>query len=151
MESGISHPILTNLLQPIPYITPCWITSLRDFLYIHNISLEFADGWNHRLTRQHDRFIMDVLANKNYTATKLRHINAVQLHLQVATLAEIATAASKSIPADAIHGVKSTIRTSELPNWIRQPATTKAQRILWKSALETHFLRAESQYLSSPI
>ena len=44
MESGISHPILTNLLQPIPYITPCWITSLRDFLYIHNISLEFADG-----------------------------------------------------------------------------------------------------------
>ena len=151
MESGISQPILTNLLQSIPYITPCWITSLRDFLYIHNISLEFTDGWNHRLTRQHDRFIMDVLANKNYTAIELRHINAVRLHLQVATLSEIATADGKSITVDAIHGVKSTIRTSELPNWIRQPATTKAQRILWKSALETHFLRAESQYLLSPI
>ena len=68
MESGISQPILTNLVQPIPYITPCWITSLREFLYFHNIALEFADGWNHRLTRKHDRFIMDVLANKKYTA-----------------------------------------------------------------------------------
>ena len=29
MESSISQPILTNLLQPIRYITPCWLTLLH--------------------------------------------------------------------------------------------------------------------------
>ena len=105
LESGQSKPILTQLSAPIPYITPCWIMSIRNFLYVNNMSLQFADNFSHRLTRTHDRFIMDVLANEAFTPMELRHINAVRLHLQVATLSEIATADGKRITDEVMRGI----------------------------------------------
>ena len=111
MEAGISALILTNLSQDIPYLTNCWLTSLRRFLHIHNISLEFADAWNHNLTRHQefadawnhnltrhqDSFIMDKFSATKYSISELRNLNAVRLHLQVATVAKISTADGVSI------------------------------------------------------
>lgn len=151
MEAGISAPILTDLSQELPYITPCWVTSLRHFMYRNNISLEFADVWNHSITRKHDLFLMDVFINMGYTTMELRHLNAVRIYLQVATLAEIATADGLSIDTDMYYGVKSTTRTSLIPHWIRQPEITLEQRSLWKMALSTHFARRQSTLLHHPV
>jgi hypothetical protein len=86
-----------------------------------------------------------------FTPMELRHINAVRIHLQVATLSEIATADGKRITDDVMRGIKSTSRTSELTNWIRQPKTTKEQRRLWNSALSKYFLHNESHILKTPL
>jgi hypothetical protein len=112
------------------------------------MSLQFADNCTHRVTRTHDRFIMDVLANEALTPMELRHINAIRIHLQeVLTLSGIATADGKCITDEVMKGITSTrTRTSDLPNWICQPDTTKEQRKLWNSALSKYFLHNESQY-----
>lgn len=151
MEAGISKLLLTELSQPLPYITNCWITSLRAFMFFNNIALEFASTWNHCLTRKHDTFIMDIFLRQQYSPMQLRHLNAVRLYLQVATVAEIASADGLRITETTLSAVKSTTRISLLPNWIRQPEITSDQRVLWKSAVHTHLLRANSTNLIQPL
>ena len=65
----------------------------------------------------------------------MRALNAVRLHLQVATLSDIVTADGVRIDPEALIATPSTSRKSTL-NWIRQPTITDSQRQLWTQAIK---------------
>ena len=66
----------------------------------------------------------------------MRALNAVRLHLQVATLSDIVTADGLTIGNDFFQAIPSTTRKSTL-NWIQQPTILDDQRQLcWQKALK---------------
>jgi hypothetical protein len=59
LEAGVLFPLLTKPSINIPYLTPMWITSVRQFLYQHNITVNITDTLQIRYSNQMDRCIMD--------------------------------------------------------------------------------------------
>jgi hypothetical protein len=140
MEAGTEGPLLKQTLPSLTYISHCWLSSIRDFLRAHQLQLEIAHAWNFSLTRVGDRFLMDEFRLSGFfSSTDLRNLNAVRLYLQVATLADIATADGINIDANAFWAVPSPHRVSTLL-WIRQPEVTSSQQALRKKAVRQVFL-----------
>jgi hypothetical protein len=135
MEAGISAHLLTDPTPLLVYTEPCWISATRDFMAANQLSLQFTKSWNFRLARDHDVFLMDFFCLRNFWCdSDMKDINAVRLHLQVATLSDIATADGSRIDIEAFQAIPSTSRKSTL-NWIRQPEITDRQRQTWQQAL----------------
>jgi hypothetical protein len=44
LESGIPYPLLEEPTRLIPYLTPNWVLSLRQFLSNHNLSITMTNG-----------------------------------------------------------------------------------------------------------
>ena len=44
MESGIAEPLLEHPHIHISYLTGTWITSLRKYLYLHNMTVTLTDN-----------------------------------------------------------------------------------------------------------
>ena len=59
IESGISEPLLEYPGISIPYLTPTWITSVRQFLYQPNLSISLTDTIKIKLHGTYDRCIMN--------------------------------------------------------------------------------------------
>jgi hypothetical protein len=59
LESGCHHHLLEQLMEWLPYITPCWLTSIRDFCMRHKMSLKVAAARLVPTTREHDSYLMD--------------------------------------------------------------------------------------------
>jgi hypothetical protein len=56
----------------------------------HQLSLEFTNSWIFRIARDHDVFLMDFFCRSGrWCDSDMRDLNAVQLHLQVATLSAL--------------------------------------------------------------
>jgi hypothetical protein len=95
MEAGISTHLLTDPTPLLVYTEPCWISATRDFMAANQLSLQFTTSWNFRLAHDHDAFLMDLFCLRNFWCDYvMKDINAIRLHLQVATLSDIATANS---------------------------------------------------------
>jgi hypothetical protein len=139
IESGSGKHILFHPDEYIPYLTACWLTSLRDFLARHNIQLEVTKAKLIEKSRKGDCYLMDDFrALGIFDDDELYDINLCQIFLQVTTLSDIADAASKAISAEIFDGKKSSDRFS-LHRWPRQPVVTTRQRNLWKKALEAAY------------
>jgi hypothetical protein len=66
----------------------------------------------------------------------MRALNAVRLHLQVATLSNIVTADGLAIDREVFNATPSTTQKSTL-SWIRQPMISDVvQQQIWKKALQ---------------
>ena len=77
----------------------------------NQLSLQFTKSWNFRLARDHDVFLMDLFRLRNFWCdSDMKDINAVRLHLQVATLSDIATAGRSRIDIEAFQAIPSPSR-----------------------------------------
>ena len=102
----------------------------------NQLTLEFTNSWNFRTARDNDAFLMDIFrSSKIWCDSDMRALNAVRLHLQVATLSDIVTADGLTIDTNFFKAIPSTTRKSTL-NWIRQPTISDDQRQLWQKALQ---------------
>ena len=140
LEAGVSFNLLEHTSSIIPYLTPTWITSVRQFLYQHNITVNISDTLRLRLSNQHDCCIMDSKALKRYTPGQQRDINLVRLYLQVLTLSDISTPDGDQIHEQYLQGNRlegQKIRT----HWPRQSDPTSHQRRLWRKFIESTYLR----------
>jgi hypothetical protein len=59
LESGCGKYILLHPDEDIPYLTACWLTSLRDFLASHKIQLEVTKAKLIGTSREGDCHLMD--------------------------------------------------------------------------------------------
>ncbi len=80
LEAGTLGSLLSDPIPILSYITQSWITVTRDFLWQHQLRLEFATNWNVCAARKHDVYLMDILSGQ-FTAQDLVHLNAVWLSL----------------------------------------------------------------------
>ncbi len=89
LESGINFPILQHPSIPLPYLTATWITSLRDFLHRHNMTLTLTDPSPVRLYSSKDQLIMQHEHLSRYSVAQQRDINLVRIFLQTTPLADL--------------------------------------------------------------
>ena len=52
LEAGVSFNLLTQPGTNIPYLTPTWITSVRQFLYQHNITVNITGHTKNQIQQQ---------------------------------------------------------------------------------------------------
>jgi hypothetical protein len=62
LESGLAEPLLEHPEIHISYLTPTWTTSLRQFMYQHNLTITLTDAMTVQFRGQFDRCIMNPTA-----------------------------------------------------------------------------------------
>ena len=87
-QSGISEPLLEHPEIYVSYLTLTWITSIRQYLYLHNVTVTLTDSIKIILRGKFDRCIMNPQLIKNYTPSQQKDLNLVRLFLQVITLSD---------------------------------------------------------------
>jgi hypothetical protein len=96
-EAGIVKLLLQHPNQHISYLTPTWVTSIRQYLSTHNITMDFTEDLHIPLRRINDNYIMDPTNISRYSAPDQLDINLVRIFLGVATLADITEGPGKRI------------------------------------------------------
>lgn len=89
LESGLAEPLMEHPDIHISYLTPTWTTSLRQFMYQHNLTTTLTDTMTVQFRGKFDQCIMNQTALAHYSPSQKKDINLVRLHLQVITLADV--------------------------------------------------------------
>jgi hypothetical protein len=141
LESGIGEPLLEYPSIYIPYLTPTWLLSVRQFMSRHNMSIVLSDPYTLLTRNKSDQFIMQQQHLSRYSTRQQSDINLVRIYLQATTLADLTNPDNpKAIRLSAIDGNRSE-GWIDNPLWPRQHTPTKAQRRLWKRYLSSSYLR----------
>ncbi|KAI2489451.1 hypothetical protein MHU86_25142 [Fragilaria crotonensis] len=141
LEAGIGECLLEYPTIPLPYLTSTWLTSVRNYMANHNISVTITEQPSLQLSGRRDQFIMQPHHLARYSTAQQRDINLVRLYLQVNTLAEMQDVTRPNTIALAfLDGRRDDSRISNL-RWPHQMAPTSSQRRLWKRYISSSFLR----------
>ena len=146
-EAGITQPILEFPGIHIPYLTPTWLTTLRQYMYNHNLTISITNTHTISLQGAWDQCIMNMDFLKNYSKQQQLQINRVRLHLQVTTLADMCDETGCCIQTDYLCGIRPRDFVSN-SSWPRQPTVTKAQQRLWKRYVTAYFLRYDRKWIN---
>jgi hypothetical protein len=79
IESGIKEHLLESPGIYLSYITSTWLTSLRQFLYQHNMTLSITDSLSIVFQGQHDQCIMQPTKLSRFSPRQQLDINLVRL------------------------------------------------------------------------
>ena len=140
-EAGVGQALLQYPVIHLPYLTPSWLMSLRQFLYIHNLQVQVTDTHIDQLKSSKDEYMMNNSHLQRYSAVQQRNINLVRLYLQVVTLADMAEKARPNrIDLSFIDARRPSTFVPD-PTWPRQHEPTASQRRLWKRYISSSYLR----------
>lgn len=143
---GVPLNVLGKADMVLTYATPSWITSLMTFAQKHSIQIHLPDLKSPPLTREHDCYLMDELANF-YNKKQLMYLNQCRMRLKVITLTDI-------IQYDGVT-IKSRIWNGTGPvasnlTWPKQGDPGKMKWALWRQGL-TQCFTIENQQLLTPL
>jgi hypothetical protein len=141
IEAGIPEPILERPDLYVSYLTPTWITSLRQFLYTHNITITLTNTLRITYSGKSDQCIMASDSTTRYNPQQQRNINLVCLHLQIITLSDLSDPQGKTICSQALRGYREDHHKLHDSNWPRQDQFTASQRWIWTRYISSTFLR----------
>jgi hypothetical protein len=149
-EAGIGRALLQHPGIHLPYLTPSWILSLRQYLFLHNMSVIVTNSHIDQLRGPTDQFIMDQTHLQRYSISQQRGINLVRMHLQVVTLSDMVDRDKPNrINVSFLDAQR---KVSLIPSTTRprQPEITASQRRLWKRFISSSFLRYIPYWSTSP-
>jgi hypothetical protein len=151
IEAGIAEPLLEHPSIHLPYITPKWLTSVRQYLYQHTLTLTITDSLTVQLRGPHDKCIMSSPSLKHYTTTQQKDVNLVRLHLQIITLSDMVSQ-EDGVNACVYHinGKRRPHQTIRQKIWPRQEVVTPPQIKLWKRYISAAFLRYSNKWRQPP-
>jgi ribonuclease HI len=139
LQAGTADHLLENPFTAIDYIESCWIMSIRDFLRMYKVRMEFTEHSHPVALCEGDEFIMDALRVRGQcSARDMQRLNACRMHLRVSRLSEIATAQGTKIRADVLKGNTEGIHLSEA-RWPRQAKPLAADWTFWSNKLRAVF------------
>jgi hypothetical protein len=127
MESGIAESLLEHPHIHISYLTCTWITSLRQYLSLHNMTVTLTDSLKINLRGKFDQCTMNPTLIKQYTPSQQLDINLVRLFLQVITLSDMNELDGTNACPHHILGQRRPNQHIERETWPRQQAVTGAQ------------------------
>ncbi|KAI2500344.1 hypothetical protein MHU86_14152 [Fragilaria crotonensis] len=141
LESGIGEPLLEHPGIHLPYLTPSWIMSLRQYLFCHKMTVKLTDSYEVQLASSSDQYIMQPEHLQRYTSRQQQDLNLVRLYLQVTTLAEMSDPdRPNAIKLDYLDARRPTDWTHD-HHWPRQDTPSSSQRRLWKRYITSLHLR----------
>jgi len=153
LEAGVGWDILENPSAPLEYLSPTWITALRDFIGLHDIKIKLCEQskWSqYRSTGRNDTFIMDEIRKlKRYNQGEMIVINRVRIFFQALTISDITDSTGRKIDDGNWHvsSHRKPWRTSSW-RWPKQPVITEAQVRLWREAITIAYLDRFGNLLS---
>jgi hypothetical protein len=152
LEAGVGELLLGKPEVHLPYLTPTWLLSLRQFLYCHNMTVTVTGAYSIPLQGASDQYIMQQCHLARYTVSQQRDINLVRIYLQVNTLADMTDPHSpKSIRLNYIDAQRPLPWTPSTHSWPRQSPPTKQQQRLWRGYIRSSFLRYVPYWKTVPI
>jgi hypothetical protein len=89
LEVGIPQPLLEVPGLEILYLTQTWITSMRQFLSNHNLTMSVTDSLQLTTSGTRDEFVMLPSRLTQYTGRQQRDINLVRIYLQCTMLSDM--------------------------------------------------------------
>ena len=149
-EAGIGQLLFEQPNQYVSYLTPTWVTSVRQYLSKHNITIEFTKDLRIVLRRPHDNYIMHPANISRYSEPDQLDINLVRIYLGVATLADITEESGKQLNPLMYTGEKDP-DLSSIIDWPRQETITQRQRNLWKRYLFDSYISNQGYFLKHPL
>ena len=135
-EAGVSFDLLAQPQTALPYLTDCWLLSLRRYCAEHNISIRTLKNRVPSTARLYDRMLMEVASTLGLTKQELIDLNLARIFLQVTSLSDIATSDGISIHPWSWHGKRIPDRKSRLA-FARQEEPTPYQFGLWRKLLRS--------------
>jgi hypothetical protein len=139
LEAGVPFALLEKPHINLPYITPTWATSVRQFLYQHSITVNISETLRIRYSNKFDRCIMDSDTLRRYHTGQQRDINLVRLYLQVLTLSDLSTSDGTAIRECFLSGRRHAEQQIRR-HWPRQSIPTNSQRRLWRNYITSTFI-----------
>ena len=101
--------------------------SLRQFLYLHNITITLTGCWYVPLCCEHGQYLIEpALSDRSFTYSDYEHISCVRMHLQVATLSDTSNGNGRTFNKAIMAGQRPTDRHSPRA-WPRRPTVTNFQ------------------------
>ncbi|KAI2501852.1 hypothetical protein MHU86_12617 [Fragilaria crotonensis] len=141
LEAGTGYNILEKPSQHVSYLTPTWITSVRQFISNHAITITFTEQLLPALRTTRDKYIMDPNHLHRYSLAQQHDINLVRIYLQATTLSDMSAGTDgRTICTSYAKG----IRPSDFKHsstWPRQATPSLKQQRLWTSYITTSYIR----------
>jgi hypothetical protein len=150
LEAGISTPLLSAPHIYIPYLTPTWVLSVRQFMYNHGLSLRVTETLKLTPTCPDDACIMDVALSLTLTQQELQTINLVRMYFQVVFISDIAAGCGTQVH-EAFYTKHCPLDRASTLTWPRQPLITEQQLRRWTNFLELQITRTGSRFLRNPL
>jgi hypothetical protein len=132
LESGLSIPLLLKPTIPVSYLTPTWITTIRQFLSRHGMTADLTDQLDMTPSCLSDQLIMNPVTIQQYSPDKQLDINLVCIHLQAVYISDLATGDGLSLQRNSLNGQQDSTRHSSFI-WPQQPTITTKQQNRWRS------------------
>jgi hypothetical protein len=139
-ESGIGEALLEVPSRYVPYLTPTWVTSIRQYMSNHNLSITLTNVLSLTVTRSGDSFIMVGEHLSRYSDIQQKDINLVRMYLQVTFLSDMAAPDGKTLLAQYLQGDRPHPFDSTAI-WPRQENPTSSQKKLWRKYVASSFLQ----------
>jgi hypothetical protein len=146
IEAGIADNILENTAVYLPYLTPTWITSVRQFIFQHELKISLTDTLTVHMSGRNDQCIMIPTSLSRYSTQQQTDINLVWLYLQVITLSDVSQPDGKDICSYHLRGERRPNQRMRLKTWPRQVTPTAAQCTIWRTYISTQFLRYATKW-----
>ncbi|KAI2505798.1 hypothetical protein MHU86_8660 [Fragilaria crotonensis] len=127
IESGMSEPILEYPGIQISYLTPTWITSIRQFIFQHNLTISLTDTFTVLLRGPKDKCLMNRDALTRYSTQQKHDINLVRLYLQIITLSDMSQPDGISACCYHLNGERRPTQVIRIKTWPRQEPPTAPQ------------------------
>ena len=134
IEAGVSFHLLEQPQTQLPYLTPCWLTSLRQFCSCHGITISVLQNKLPTASCIHDRFIMDIAITCQMKKQDLIDLNLVRIYLGVCKLSDITNATGDCI-AESVWRCTSFSDRRSLLQYPRQAEPSTLQRRIWRTFL----------------
>jgi hypothetical protein len=136
VEAGVSFDLLDQPSVKIPYLTDCWLVSLRNFCGDYNVSLRVKDNRIPQVSRLDDQMLMDGALNMKLTRQEMVDLNLIRIYLRVTTVSDITMADGTRLHPWTWKGLRIPDRNSRF-TFPRQETPTSSQCRLWRTLLRT--------------
>jgi hypothetical protein len=146
-EAGIGEALLEVPTLHIPFLTPTWVASIRQYLSNHTLTITFTDVLTLSIHRSGDSFIMVPVHLSRYLAVQQKDINLVGMFLQVTYLSNMVSPDGKTILSHYLQGNRPPLFISSA-TWPHQEQLTLSQQRLWRKYLASSFLRYSPHLLT---
>ena len=134
VEAGVSFHLLQHPTIPLPYLTPCWMTTIRSFCAEQNVSFRIRANRTIAISREGDQLLMEIAATLNFSKQEIIDLNYARTYLRASSVSDIATADGQELHPWTWRGHRIPDRHGSL-NFARQEEPTPYQRGLWRKLL----------------
>jgi len=148
IHSGLPQPILEDT-RTLPWSSPGWMTSIRQFLQDTGTKILLSDPWTPRPRRINDRNIMEDALEFLPSNTNLCALNNVRLYLHVTFLSEITDASGNFIREDYLHDMIPA--TASTLRWPYQIAPLPENWKIWRNAILQLYTKGSDARLAQPL